>query len=177
MSELNQYTVSTNTFFLVHVCNMYDIPYVYNNQKLIIKSELDPVYLNQFSIKQWIFFIRDIVSQIYYLESINYTIVNFNINDFVKVDNHFIFIKTEKIVSTNNSLFQIYDLEKHSFMSPQQNHVKSLPMEFHKSSCYYSLGILAKKHIQIEKQKGTQLYWFIQHATENDENKRYLLSV
>jgi len=170
------------------------------SQKII--NLLDFLKKNRLSCEQCILLIGFLSKQIQELEKRGYTIIGFNLQDILMVDEYvFIFMN-------NEYLFQIHDrtpmscitmlipFQKPYFSSPELLQVTSLPSKLHYKSCYYSLASLVvyclleeymfkgnevKTDNEIENilkpLYSTKMYWFLKRCFASNPANRLMLFI
>jgi hypothetical protein len=96
-------------------------------------------------------------------------------------------IDGNKVVYLSDDLLEIEDNfltiwkpfpQKKYYISPELSRVFTIPSKIHYKTIYYSLGLLIKNTIEnIDKIKGTKLYYALNRCLEEDPEKRAILFI
>ena len=191
--------------------------YLYNSIQKIIKStyidyETNSIYFSaekvipfktfiltqpnkKMSYYKCIQLIDDLSKQIMFLHKFGYGIYEFDINDILMIDNHFIFCSTQNMLPLIKDYFIFNMPIKHQcFSSPELYKLSRLPTRLSYKCCYYSLGtfvvfcllnvyLLVGNEMKsaeeidkiIEPLHDTKIYWFIKRCLNQDIDNRLLL--
>ena len=118
----------------------------------------------------------------------NLGLLFFNLESILLLDDAYFLIADLTFMVPMNSREQLtlnYPLKMEGLLSPELEHVTTLPLIVSVTSSYYSLGLLCMACLGLDLANdtmmdtilNTKMYFFLQRCLQSDPNKRYFLYI
>lgn len=119
-------------------------------------------------------------NQMLLMSNNNLGLLFFNLSSVLLLDGAYFLIAdlTNAVpINSKEQLILNYPLKMNGLLSPELEHVTSLPVIVSITSSYYSLGLLCMACLGKDVVNNTKMYYFLERCLQPDPNKRYFLYI